>query len=108
VANLNFFWPHDVTDAVRGDILAPGADSVAAQTRRAYTLRQGGAFFTDAAGAVFAVTALHALLRGGVNATDGKLAAAGMTLLAVSVPLQFAADNALSRAVWWHNFRLAR
>jgi len=23
----------------------------------------------------------------------------------VSVPLQFAADGALSRAVWWHNLR---
>jgi hypothetical protein len=27
--------------------------------------------------------------------------------LFISVPLQFAADGALSKAVWWHNVRYA-
>ena len=106
VANLSFFWPHDVTDSVRGDILAPFADSVALNTRLALSLRQGGAFLTDAAGGVFALGALHALINGGMNGTDATLAGIGVTLLGISLPLQFAADNALSRAVWWHNLRL--
>jgi hypothetical protein len=33
---------------------------------------------------------------------------AGLTALLVSVPIQFAADGALSRAVWWHNVRYVR
>ena len=36
------------------------------------------------------------------------VAAAGLAALTISVPFQFAADGALSRAVWWHNLRYAR
>lgn len=32
---------------------------------------------------------------------------AGLGALFISVPLQFAADGALSKAVWWHNVRYA-
>jgi hypothetical protein len=28
--------------------------------------------------------------------------------LMLSIPLQFAADGALSRAVWWHNRRYSK
>jgi hypothetical protein len=40
--------------------------------------------------------------------SDRVIAVIGAASLGVSVPLQFAADGALSRAVWWHNVRYAR
>ena len=33
---------------------------------------------------------------------------AGIAAFLVSLPLQFAADRALSHAVWWHNVRYGR
>src|SRR3982751_7004456 len=35
VANLHFFWPADISPALRGDPFARGADSAAASARRA-------------------------------------------------------------------------
>lgn len=107
VANLHFFLPRDITPALRGDVTRPGADSAAAQARRALSLRRIGAAFTDlgllAMGAA-AVSALHARH---VDRSAQTLGAAGMGALLISVPFQFAADGALSRAVWWHNQRFA-
>ncbi|HET7187102.1 MAG TPA: hypothetical protein VFI52_03060 [Gemmatimonadaceae bacterium] len=109
VANLHFFLPRDITPALRGDdVTRPGADSAAAEAGRALSLRRVGAAFTDlgllAMGAAVA-SALHARH---VDRSAQTLGAAGMGALLVSVPFQFAADGALSRAVWWHNQRFAR
>jgi hypothetical protein len=43
-----------------------------------------------------------------VRRSDGILLGVGGAALGLSVPFQFAADGALSRAVWWHNARYAR
>ena len=109
VANLHFFLPRDITPALRGDdATRPGADSAAAAAGRALSLRRVGAAFTDlgllAMGAAV-VSALHARH---VDRTAQTLGAAGMGALVLSIPFQFAADGALSRAVWWHNQRFAR
>jgi hypothetical protein len=108
VANLHFFLPRDITPALRGDATRPGADSAAAEASRALSLRRVGAAFTDlgllAIGAAV-VTALHTRH---VDRSAQALGAGGMGALLICVPFQFAADGALSRAVWWHNQRYAR
>lgn len=109
VANLSFFWPHDVSTALRGtDADIAGADSAAAQARRAVQLRRAGAALTDAGIVLGAIAAVRALRAGRLRRADGVIAGAGAAALGLSVPFQFAADGALSRAVWWHNVRFAR
>jgi hypothetical protein len=109
VANLHFFWPRDITTALRGrDTSAFGADSAAAHAQRAVALRQVGAGFTDLGVLTIGVAILRALGSGHVSHRDQTVAAAGLGALIISVPLQFAADGELSRAVWWHNLRFAR
>jgi hypothetical protein len=109
VANLHFFWPRDVTAAFRSSpSLAPGADSALAQARRAVRLRRIGATLTDGGLLVAAIGAVGALREGRVRRLDGVLLGIGGAALGLSVPFQFAADGALSRAVWWHNARFAR
>jgi hypothetical protein len=109
VANLHFFWPVDVTDALRGsDTTAAGADSAAAHAWRAVNLRRAGAGFTDLGAVVATATVLRALAHGRFAERDQILAGAAVGAFAVSVPLQFAADGELSRAVWWHNLRFGR
>ena len=109
MANLNFFWPRDVTAALRGpSALTPGADSAVAQGRRAVRLRRIGAALTDAGVLAAAIGSASAVRAGRVRRSDGVLLGAGVAGLGLSVPFQFAADGALSRAVWWHNARFAR
>ena len=110
VANLHFLLPRDITASLTGSDSrgAIGADSAAVYARRALRLRRAGAALTDAGLVLGVVAALHAS-QGQRNAgRTTALAAAGGAALAVSIPLQFAADGALSRAVWWHNLRYAR
>jgi hypothetical protein len=108
VANLHFFWPRDVSLELRGrDTSAVGADSAAAYARRAVALRQAGAGFTDIGALTIGVAVIRALAAGRSSTRDQVVAAAGLGALAISVPIHFAADGELSRAVWWHNLRFA-
>ena len=108
VANLGFFWPRDVSAPLRGpSALVPGADSAAAQARQGLRLRRIGAALTDAGALVAAVGAVSAMRAGRIRRSDGVLLGAGGAALGLSVPFQFAADGALSRAVWWYNARFA-
>ena len=106
VANLNFFWPRDVSRALVGsDAAAPGLDSAIAEGRRAVRIRRIAATLTDA-GIVLATTAaVRAISAGRFRRADGVIAGAAAASLGLSIPFQFAADGALSRAVWWHNLR---
>jgi hypothetical protein len=107
VANLSFFLPRDIAPALRGDPAAVAADSALAHAERAVALRRAAAVLTDV-GAIAVVVALaHAASAGRANRGDRVVGGAGLTALLVSVPIQFAADGALSRAVWWHNLRYA-
>jgi len=109
VANLNFFWPGDVSRAMVGsDAAAPGIDSAVAQARRAVRIRRIGAALTDAGIVLAATAAVRAIGAGSLRRSDGVIVGAGAASLALSVPFQFAADGALSRAVWWHNLRYGR
>jgi len=107
VANLGFFVPRSVTAALRGGAEGAEADSAAAYATDALQLRRAGAALTDV-GAVVVLTAVAAAATRGSATTAEKIAAGvGASFLVISVPLQFAADGALSRAVWWHNARYA-
>jgi hypothetical protein len=109
VTKLHFFWPIDITSALRGsDSAAVGADSAAAHAWRAVNLRRVGAGFTDLGLVVTTVTVLRSLAQGRFAERDQVLAGAAVGAFAVSVPLHFAADGELSRAVWWHNLRFGR
>jgi hypothetical protein len=59
-------------------------------------------------GLAMMVAIVRAASAGRASRTDQVVGGAGLAALLVSVPLQFAADGALSRAVWWHNLRYAR
>lgn len=109
VANLNFFWPRDVSRAMVGsDAAATGLDSAIAEGRRAVRIRRIAATLTDA-GIVLATTAaVRAINAGSFRRSNGVIAGAAAASLGLSIPFQFAADGALSRAVWWHNLRYSR
>jgi hypothetical protein len=105
VANLHFFWPTDISPALRGDPFARGADSAAASARRAIALRRAGAALTDVGIVATGVALVSGLRARRLQTAQRAAGGVGVTALLVSVPLQFAADGALSRAVWWHNLR---
>lgn len=108
VANLNFFWPRDISSALRTSAASDGADPAYREARLAVSLRRIGAVLTDGGLVLAAVGAVGALHAGHIRRVDGAFIAAGGAALGVSIPLQFAADGALSRAVWFHNARFAR
>ncbi len=108
VANLHFFWPSDVSAALRGDPLATGADSAAAGARRAIVLRRAGAALTDVGVLASGIALVSGMRAGRLRREERVVGGAGITACLVSLPLQFAADRALSRAVWWHNVRYGR
>jgi len=108
VANLHFFWPRDVSAALRGDPQAIGADSAAVGARRAIVLRRAGAALTDLGVLATGVALASGVRAGRLRSEERVVGGAGIAAFLVSLPLQFAADRALSRAVWWHNVRYAR
>jgi hypothetical protein len=108
IANLNFFLPRDIAPVLRGTPTSIGADSALAHAKRAVALRRAGAVLTDLGAVAVAVALARAASTGRASTSDRVVGGAGLTALLVSVPMQFAADGALSRAVWWHNLRYAR
>jgi hypothetical protein len=109
VASLYFLWPRDIGVALSGpDAGVIGADSARASAHRAVQLRRIGALLTDVGLALAAGAAVDAARgRPGGRWQRSAVALAGASLV-VSVPFHFAADGALSRALWWHNLRYAR
>ena len=97
VANLNFFWPRRLDDAFLGD-------SARYYGSRAFRTRRVAAMLTDAGALLLAAAVVR---RGRDEAVARRIAIAGAGAFAVSVPLHFAADDWLARAVWWHNARSA-
>ncbi|HWH52030.1 MAG TPA: hypothetical protein VN651_10855 [Gemmatimonadaceae bacterium] len=95
IATLPFLWPARPAHIFADDSIA-WRHAAAASRRRALA-----ALFTDVGGllAIGGPTHLH----GAGRAMTG----AGAALVAVSMPIQFAADAELSRAVWSYNRRFA-
>ncbi len=107
MANLNFFFPRDIRAALRAEPAA-GSDSAFAQAERALALRRAAAVFTDVGAAAVVAALARVAIAGRTERSDRVAGGGGLAALLVSVPIQFAADGALSRAVWWHNLRFAR
>ena len=101
VANLGFFWTGSL-DAV----FAPN-DSALAYSRRAVRVRRTAAVLTDVGALALGYAAVRGLSTGRLEGTDRTVALIGGASFAVSVPLQFAADGLLSRAIWWRNAEYA-
>ena len=102
VGMLGFFVPEDISSVFADD---PEAADVA---RDAFRVRQIGAVLTDA-GIVIAATGIaRALFHWEWDSWATGLTLAGGASLAAGIPFQFAADGALSRAVWLYNRRFAR
>ena len=102
VATLGFFVPGDVSEIFKDD-----ADALDA-AREAVRLRRIGAVLTDAGIAMAATGLARALFQRDFDKLSGALTLAGAGSLGVSIPVQFAADGYLSRAVWLYNRRYSR
>lgn len=98
VANLNFFWPRRIDDAFLGD-------SARFYGARAFRTRRVAAVLTDVGALLLAAAVAR---RASDEAVERRSAIAGAGAFALSVPLHFAADDWLARAVWWHNARSPR
>ncbi|HEX6574443.1 MAG TPA: hypothetical protein VF042_05680 [Gemmatimonadaceae bacterium] len=102
VGSLGFFFPQDITSAFAGD---PEAVDVA---RDAFRIRQAAAILTDAGIVLVGTGVARALFQREFDGLSTTLTAVGGVSFLGGVPLQFAADGALSRAVWLFNRRFAR
>jgi hypothetical protein len=102
VAVLGFFLPQDISRSFADD---PEAMGVA---RDAFHMRQAAALLTDAGGVLVATGLARALFQRDWDKLSTGLALGGALSLGGGVPLQFAADGALSRAVWLFNRRFSR
>jgi hypothetical protein len=108
VANLNFFFPRDISHALAPDgQRSSGSDSAVAAAHRAVKLRRIASAFTDVGLLGVAVAGVRSLRAASNKHTNSVVAAAGLASLGLSVPFQFAADGALSQSVWWYNLRYA-
>ena len=68
-------------------------------------LRRAGAALTDLGVVATGVALVSGLRAQRIRTEERVVGGVGLAAMLVSVPLQFAADGALSRAVWWHNMR---
>jgi hypothetical protein len=98
VATLGFLWTRDISDVFEGE--GEAAAKAAVRTRR------WGALFTDL-GLALLVTGAASAATNDLDETSTALMLGGATSLGLSVPIQFAADKHLARAVWQHNARYA-
>ena len=103
VANLNFFWPRDISRAF--DLNAEDGRA-AMHARRAVRVRRIAAAMTDVSAAAMAVVIVRSWRRGPHDG-DRVILGASIATFGASLPLQFLADGSLSRAVWWYNRRFA-
>jgi hypothetical protein len=102
VASLAFLVPHRVTAAFDGNDLARH------RAEHAFRLRRVAAVLTDA-GAIIAISAgVRAAATSKARGGSLAAAAAGTAIIASSIPIHFAADGELSRAVWEYNRRFTR
>ncbi len=101
LGNLNFFWPRPISWFVTGD-------SAQVSARNAFVTRRRAAVLTDFGGLLLLSGAVAVARRGEFSGTPRTVAVVGATMFAISVPLHFAADGWMSRAVWWHNAGFSR
>lgn len=103
VGSLSFTWPRAaLVRAFHGDAVAEQLARQSVRTRRV------AATLTDIGAVLVAGAATRAALVRGDRGRSAGIAGLGAAAIAVSVPVQFAADAQLSRAVFEFNRRYAR
>ena len=103
VGSLSFVWPRaTLVRAFDGDARALPLARQSVRTRRV------AAVLTDVGAVLVAGAATHAALVHGDRRWSAGVAGLGAGAIAISVPVQFAADAQLSRAVFEFNRRYAR
>ena len=102
VAMLGFFMPEVISHVFADDSEARDV------ARDAFRIRQIGAAMTDVGIILGATGVARALYRWNWDGLSTGLTLAGGASLAAGIPFQFAADGALSRAVWLFNRRFTR
>ena len=101
LALLGFFKAGQIRQAFTGDVEAVALADRAVATRRV------AAFLTDVGGLLLVAGGAVLMSDDRITTTSGVLLGVGAASLGVSVPLQYAADGHLSRAIWRYNRRFA-
>jgi hypothetical protein len=102
VGSLAFLFPRDVSEAFAGSAEAR------AHADRAFGQRRVGAVLTNVGGALLAGGLIRTAATSDTRRASIGTAIAGAALVGISVPIHFAADAELSRAVREFNRRFAR
>jgi hypothetical protein len=97
VGSLSFLFPHDVRGAFAGS--APAQR----HAERALSLRRVAAVLTTVGGVLAASGVVRAAATRSGRPLSVAAAGVGVAAFSVSVPVHFAADAELSRAVWDYN-----
>jgi hypothetical protein len=87
---LGFFWPGDIRPIFADNAAALEAADEALRTRTVASILTDAGFQRE------------------FDGLSKVLTITGAASVGISVPLHFAADGMLSRAVWWHNRRFSR
>ena len=99
---LGFFWPGDIRPIFADNAAALEAADEALRTRTVASI------LTDAGLLVLGTGLARAAFQREFDGFSKVLTITGAASVGISVPLHFAADGMLSRAVWWHNRRYSR
>ncbi|MGK2961767.1 MAG: hypothetical protein ACSLFK_06410 [Gemmatimonadaceae bacterium] len=102
VANLGYFWPSDIRPVFADNAAALEAADEALQTRTV------AAVLTDAGLVLLATGLARAAFQREFDGFARVLVYSGTASIGISVPVHFAADGMLNRAIWWHNRRYSR
>ena len=102
VSSLGFLFPRRVTT------LFVGSEPAQRHADHAFALRRVAAVLTDVGVVVAASAGTRALAASSHREGATAAAIAGVAMVASSVPIHFAADGELSRAVWEYNRRFSR
>jgi hypothetical protein len=102
VASLAFLFPARVTSVFAGN------EAAEQRATHAFRLRRVAAVLTDVGAIVVASAGSHAVATAHRRGASVTLSGVGLAIIASSVPIHFAADGELSRAVWEYNRRFNR
>jgi hypothetical protein len=102
VANLGYFRPTDIRPVFADNAAALEAADEALQTRTV------AAVLTDAGLVLLGTGLARAAFQREFDGFARVLMYSGTASVAISIPLHFAADGMLNRAIWWHNRRYSR
>jgi len=102
IANLGYFWPSDIRPVFADNAAALEAADEALQTRTV------AAVLTDAGLLLLGTGLARAAFQREFDNFARVLMYSGTASIGISVPLHFAADGMLNRAIWWHNRRYSR